>query len=161
MNKDLLVEANRQGWYTDRSPLGHWICHAPGGAWHIVLAPNGDEGAGARNAIVRMARLGFERRGRVQPGQLWTLDIEADVVSGRYPSATQWSDTLLAAFQGEGQVVGTVTFANAASRQVGARFCLEAEDAAAALAAAERLFAQAVRRSGLGEVILRKVELER
>ncbi|HEV2954097.1 MAG TPA: hypothetical protein VG015_08400 [Candidatus Dormibacteraeota bacterium] len=167
MSKELLVEAAKQGWYTDRSPMGHWVCHAPGGAWHITLSPsgeangNGTHNATVRNAIVRMARHGFERRGRGGANQLWTLDIEADVTSVRLGGATQWSDSLLSILEHLEPAIGPVTFANAASRQIGARFCVEAVDASTALTAAEQIFAHAMRQSGIGEAVLRKVELER
>jgi hypothetical protein len=161
VDKELLLEADKQGWHTDRSPSGHWVCHAPGGAWHITLPPANSNSPCVRNAVVRMSRLGFDRRGRGQRNHLWTLDIEADVVKVGVPGATQWSDALLCILEQMEGAIGPVTFANAASRLIGARFCVEAEEAASALTAAERIFAYAVRRSGVGEVSVRKVELER
>ncbi len=62
--KELLAEAERQGWRVEKSPGGHWKLYAPNGRDLVVLPSTPSSSRTLANIVARMRRSGFIWKGR-------------------------------------------------------------------------------------------------
>lgn len=61
--RQVLEEAERQGWRVERTKKGHWACFAPDGKNIVIVAGTPSHRSSLQNAISQMRRYGFQWKG--------------------------------------------------------------------------------------------------
>ena len=62
--KELLKEAEGQGWRIEKTKGGHWRVFSPDGAGIVYVASTPSDHRGFKNTIAKMRQYGFKWKGR-------------------------------------------------------------------------------------------------